>query len=244
MTRKRKKMKVIECPSCGKRVRHMSKQQRYSHISHCSEQQHTQQQHTQQQVSSFFHSSRVPPSISFATTSYLWTYCIPTDLNIAPCIPEYINSVLSLAVCKPRIRKGANIGDWVVAKLSKTIHNENNLVRYIFRITDTRTINEYYTTYEGGSRRDQIYHLVDGVLTHKNNTLIHNGVDKEKQQEKDLREDSKVLLSTQYCTIDPYNPHTLPLSADVFKMYMGEKKTPLSIEQQQQLHQFMITHSR
>ena len=146
-------------------------------------------------------------------------------------------------MCKTRIRKGAEIGDWVVAKLSKTIHNQNNLVRYIFRITDTKTIHEYYTTYEKGERRDQIYHLVDGVLTHKNNTLTHNGVDKEKLQEKDLRNDCKVLLSTEYCSIDPYNPDTLPLSDSVFKMYMGEKKTELSMEQQQQLHQFMLTHS-
>ena len=34
----------------------------------------------------------------------------------------------------------------------------------------------------GGKRKDQIYRTIDGEIQHKNECLIHNGVDKKKQQ--------------------------------------------------------------
>ena len=97
---------------------------------------------------------------------------------------------------------------------------------------------EYYRAF-GGIRRDQIYHVVDGQLVHKEDTSVHNGVNKTELQEKDLESSTRVLLSREYCCIDPNNPVFLPLRGDVFKIGRGAKKTFINPAEQWELYKFM-----
>jgi len=233
--KKKRRIQHENCPHCGKRVRQLDSRKRFEHIQHCST---PQPQHT-----SFFHSFSVPAVIDYTPNSHIWSYCIPQDFNIAPHIPEYSGSVLSLALCKRKIRTYARLGDWVVATLSTTIHGPHNYVRHIFRITKILSIHDYYTQYDNGQRRDQIYHIVGGVLKHKNNTKIHNEKDKKKLQEKDLNPHARVLLSNQYCAIDYTISPVIDLPLSYFKKGEGEKKKPLTVRQQKILHKFMLSQS-
>lgn len=43
--------------------------------------------------------------------SYLYAYSITRDFGFAP---NPFHGICTLATCKPRIRKAANIGDWIL----------------------------------------------------------------------------------------------------------------------------------
>jgi hypothetical protein len=185
---------------------------------------------------------------TFVKNATCWGYCCPVDLNMAPHINmDEEEKLLTLALCKPNIRKGAKIGDWVVAKQSKSIHGVSNYIRYVWRVTDIQDIQTYYTS--EGKRKDKIYGMVDGVLQHKNETKFHNGPKRADQQRKDLKEDCKVLLSTEFCSIDPTNPVFFELSSrseSIFKVgiQMGENCTyNLTMEEQEELYQFVKLNS-
>jgi len=55
----------------------------------------------------------------------LYSYCIPHDNGAAP---NPFWDVCTLAICKPKIRSVAKIGDWVVGTGSKEFGFENQVV--------------------------------------------------------------------------------------------------------------------
>lgn len=70
--------------------------------------------------------------------------------------PNPYHGVLTLATCKPRIRKFAQVGDWITGWTAKTTRNkERKPVKYedgarliyLARITDKMTIAEYWEKY-------------------------------------------------------------------------------------------------
>jgi hypothetical protein len=72
----------------------------------------------------------------------LFSYCIPVDDGAAP---NPFWGVCTLAICKPKIRRVANIGDWVVGVGSKNVRGisyQNKLV-YAMKVTDKLTMEEY-----------------------------------------------------------------------------------------------------
>lgn len=71
----------------------------------------------------------------------LYSYCIPIDDGAAP-NPYW--GVCTLAICKPVIRRNANIGDWIVGTGSTKYHLENKVI-YAMEVTDVKTLGEYYT---------------------------------------------------------------------------------------------------
>ncbi|NWL48712.1 hypothetical protein DM819_23315 [Pseudomonas hunanensis] len=96
------------------------------------------------------------------------SYVVRYDSGFAP-NPFY--NFCTLATCKPRIRKIAQVGDWVVGSGSndRSVRLGGRLV-YAMRITETLTFDEYYVDprfeskkpYRCGSRKqscgDNIYH--------------------------------------------------------------------------------------
>lgn len=48
--------------------------------------------------------------------SRVWRYVLAADNGMAPCVH---GGLLSLACCKPGIRKAAQTGDWVIGYVSK-----------------------------------------------------------------------------------------------------------------------------
>ncbi|WP_378174909.1 hypothetical protein [Aquimarina sp. SS2-1] len=77
--------------------------------------------------------------------SRLLTYCIPVDDGAAP---NPFFGICTLAICKPRIRSVAQIGDWVVGLGSKKVKDskgesyEGKIV-YAMKVTDIKTLEEY-----------------------------------------------------------------------------------------------------
>jgi hypothetical protein len=72
----------------------------------------------------------------------LWTYCIPYDDGAAP-NPYW--GVCTLAICKPFIRRGAQVGDWVVGTGSKhsPIGDASGRVVYAMRVSRKLSMAEY-----------------------------------------------------------------------------------------------------
>jgi hypothetical protein len=72
----------------------------------------------------------------------LYSYCIPVDDGAAP-NPYW--EVCTLTICKPVIRRTANIGDWIVATGSKnsSIGDISKKVVYIMQVTNKLTLEKY-----------------------------------------------------------------------------------------------------
>jgi len=70
----------------------------------------------------------------------LHSYVVARDYGFAP-NPFFASC--TLATCKPRIRKIAAIGDWVVGTGSKKRHREKYIV-YAMKVTEIMTFNEYW----------------------------------------------------------------------------------------------------
>lgn len=87
---------------------------------------------------------------------------IRADNGFAPHI-DAGGSCLSLACCKPKIRKSAQVGDWVVGigglELSKRCGEDvaGRLV-YAAQIDETLDFNSYYNDPRFANRADNIYH--------------------------------------------------------------------------------------
>ena len=80
-------------------------------------------------------------NINTDTDHYLHCYIITHDTGLAPAIQD---GTLSLAVCKPNIRKKAQVGDVIVAYASgNKTSDSRGRVRYVFRVDERRTREEY-----------------------------------------------------------------------------------------------------
>ena len=70
----------------------------------------------------------------------LYSYIVARDYGFAP-NPFY--GFCTLATCKPRIRKSAAIGDWIIGTGSKRKNKAGHLV-YAMRVTETMPFDEYW----------------------------------------------------------------------------------------------------
>ncbi|MGA9852035.1 MAG: hypothetical protein WBR15_03815 [Gammaproteobacteria bacterium] len=72
----------------------------------------------------------------------LYTYCIPYDDGAAP-NPYW--GICTLAICKPMIRRTAEVGDWVVGTGSRNspIGDISSKVVYAMRVTQKLSMSEY-----------------------------------------------------------------------------------------------------
>ena len=76
----------------------------------------------------------------------IYSYLLVTDNGSAPCIQQ---NLLSLAICKPRIRKAANIGDYIIAFASKSMKiSQEPKIIYIAKISNKLKLNKYYTEFK------------------------------------------------------------------------------------------------
>ena len=72
----------------------------------------------------------------------LFTYVVAHDTGFAP---NPFHGFCTLAVCKPRIRKGAKIGDWIIGTGSgaKGKGREGNIV-FAMRVTEDMAFDQYW----------------------------------------------------------------------------------------------------
>jgi hypothetical protein len=67
----------------------------------------------------------------------LFSYCIPIDDGAAP---NPFWGVCTLAICKPKIRKAAKVGDWVLGTGSKNSPIGNILTKVVYAMKVTRRV--------------------------------------------------------------------------------------------------------
>ena len=111
-----------------------------------------------------------------ASEPRLYVYKLTTDNGCAPCVK---NDLLSLAICKPRIRRTAKKGDWIFGFGGKDKPMSNRLI-YIAEITEEPLKNgEYYRNPEFRRiRLDCIYEwLKDGIPKLDPKAKCHNTED-------------------------------------------------------------------
>lgn len=72
----------------------------------------------------------------------IYSYVISRDFGFAP---NPFGKYCTLATCKPYIREGASIGDWVVAKGGANLSTKGLLV-FAMKVVQKLTYNEYWNT--------------------------------------------------------------------------------------------------
>jgi len=107
----------------------------------------------------------------------VYFYKLTSDNGGAPCVQD---GLLSLAICKPMIRRKAEKGDLIFGFAANSLHPDNRLL-YIARVTDRLCNGDYYTTKKFVRRGDCIYmrrgdRFVwrEGALHHGLGDLVHD----------------------------------------------------------------------
>ena len=74
----------------------------------------------------------------------LFSYCIPIDDGAAP---NPFWGICTLTICKPVIRRVANVGDWIAGVGSKDVNGKDYSGRlvYAMKVTDIKSLSEYDT---------------------------------------------------------------------------------------------------
>lgn len=136
----------------------------------------------------------------------LYSYVIPRDYGFAP--NPYFD-YCTLATCKPRIRKSAQIGDWVAAYGSARMTIHEKLV-VLMQVGEILTFDEYWEDCRFKSKRpvfnkgimhmygDNIYHHIGGKWMQE--PSHHSNVDgsiNDVNLKKDTQTD-RVLIATEF----------------------------------------------
>ncbi len=104
----------------------------------------------------------------------IYVYKIIEDSGGAPCVTR---ALLTLALCKPSIRRSAAVGDWIFAFGSNNEEPANRLV-YIASVTQKITDGQYYELARFTNRGDCIYQrLRDGKFVRRSDAMFHNDSD-------------------------------------------------------------------
>lgn len=135
-----------------------------------------------------------------------YSYVIPRDFGFAP-NPYF--GFCTLAACKPRIRKSAQVGDWVAAYGAAGTKYRGKMV-VLMKVGEIMTFDEYWEDNRFQSKKpkfnrgmmhmygDNIYHHVDGKWTQEQSHHSNmNGSINYVNLNRDTKTD-KVLIATEY----------------------------------------------
>jgi hypothetical protein len=101
----------------------------------------------------------------------IYVYKCVVDDGTAPCIDR---GLLSMTVCKPKVRASAKVGDFVLAFGTNGQPAPNRLV-YVAKITEIITGARYFDTAKFQTRKDCIYQrTLQGTLKLAPGTSAHN----------------------------------------------------------------------
>ncbi|MDO9160633.1 MAG: hypothetical protein Q7U45_14430, partial [Burkholderiaceae bacterium] len=114
----------------------------------------------------------------------LYSYVLTSDTGFAP---NPFDKYCSLACCKPRIRKSAKVGDWIVGTGSTSNAGNDHLI-YVMKVTEKKDFNNYFSDKRFRNRVDNIYYLENDEWKQKENPY---------HTEKDIEHD----LSGEYVLI-------------------------------------------
>jgi hypothetical protein len=100
----------------------------------------------------------------------IYYYKLTHDGGAAPCIQK---GMLSLAICKPMIRSGAEIDDIIFGVTANSLDSQNRLI-YAAHITKKLMKGEYYDGDKFTSRNDCIYEFRKGRYVRRKNAKFHD----------------------------------------------------------------------
>lgn len=100
-------------------------------------------------------------------------YKLTNDGGRAPCVQR---GLLSLAICKPKIRVSAEPGDFIFGFTANSL-DPNNRLLYIAKVTDKARRGDYFALKKYAGRRDCIYKKCENRLEWKKGALYHSPSD-------------------------------------------------------------------
>lgn len=121
----------------------------------------------------------------------IFIYKVVVDNGGAPCVHK---GLLSLAICKPKIRKSAGI-DSLIFGFGGRDYGERLI--YVARVTGKLEGPKYYTSREYAGRRDRIYRRLHGKAELLNSAQYHTEDDLQKDVGRHF-ENASVLLSDDF----------------------------------------------
>lgn len=122
----------------------------------------------------------------------LYIYKLVADGGGAPCVWR---GLLSLAICKPKIRKNAAKGDIIFGVGGK---NYGERLIYIAKVTAKPDRGDYYRKRQYAKRPDCIYRNVEGRAHLKPQARYHNQSDQRRKDVGMRFENAYVLLSRDF----------------------------------------------
>lgn len=99
----------------------------------------------------------------------IYYYKLTADNGGAPCVEK---ELLSLAICKPRIRMGADEKDWIFGFAANSLDPNNRLI-YIAEVTGKERDGRYYKESQFTGRGDRIYARVGDRYEWRPRALYH-----------------------------------------------------------------------
>lgn len=105
--------------------------------------------------------------------NYLYCYKMTWDTESAP-NPHH--GVLTLAICKPTIRRCSQVGDWISGWTAKVVHGKNNRIYsfdnpkliYLARVQKKLTFAEYWLQYQ-----EKYPHEIKGMKSYDSGDYIY-----------------------------------------------------------------------
>lgn len=160
-----------------------------------------------------------------------FSYVVARDYGFAP---NPFHGVCTLATCKPRIRKAANVGDWIFGTGSVKHQKHDNLI-YAMKVTDKISFNEYWEDPSffnkkpvmNGSLKtmygDNIY-FSDGEVWHQQNShhSLPDGSPNPLNIDNDTSTTDAVLISNEFYYFGREAPEILdPFHSELVKNPRG-----------------------
>lgn len=152
----------------------------------------------------------------------LYTYCLRYDYGSAP-NPYW--GICTLVICKPVIRRTAEVGDWVVGFCSASFENSKypRHIVYAMQVTDKMMLKEYdafcQQNYPGkipiwGSRdyRRRVGDCIYDFSSGDDDPILRDGVHNEANRERDLNGYYALISNHFYYFGD--KPRKLPLNLE------------------------------
>jgi Nucleotide modification associated domain 2 len=101
--------------------------------------------------------------------SLIYFYKLTSDNGGAPCVQDRL---LSLAICKPKIRMNAKPGDLIFGFAANSLYSDNRLI-YIAHISEKACDGTYYRDAKFTKRPDCIYRWQSGRFERREDAKYH-----------------------------------------------------------------------
>ena len=135
----------------------------------------------------------------------LYSFLQTIDNGGAPCVTK---NLLSLGICKPRIRKHAKVGDLIVSFAAKSmkLKCEKPQILWIAKITKVVTMKNYYKQFP--NRKDCIYDDNLNLLNNHFHTCVN--IERDLSGENVLLSDDFIFFGKNHIDVDEQFSEVVP----------------------------------